>query len=188
MVTTCSIIQCLVDLLDASPVLLVLLPYWTVQFLTSSSVCVTLWWSSVHFFCCWAVYKHVLQSEHADYIETTKEEIIEYSSSLSTVAVIWLDLIAAESAINGADVAKHLSVLLHFKIILSGLWQLAETIAVFSVDVYYYFWLFVCVFTTEIFIEKELTAIDKKPQTDYISIKISTRVWLQCYLISHCRE
>lgn len=30
MVTTCSIIQCLVDLLDASPVLLVLLPYWTV--------------------------------------------------------------------------------------------------------------------------------------------------------------
>lgn len=140
------------------------------------------------FFCCWAVYKYVLQSEHADYIETTKEEIIEYSSSLSTVAVIWLDLIAAESAINGADVAKHLSVLLHFKIILSGLWQLAETIAVFSVDVYYYFWLFVCVFTTEIFIEKELTAIDKKPQTDYISIKISTRVWLQCYLISHCRE
>lgn len=72
-----------------------------------------------------------------------------------------MDLIAAESAINGADVAKHLSVLLHFKIILSGLWQLAETIAVFSVDVYYYFDC-VCVFTTEIFIEKELTAIDKK--------------------------
>lgn len=105
----------------------------------SLSLCYAVMIKCSLFFCCWAVYKHVLQSEHADYIETTKEEIIEYSSSLSTVAVIWLDLIAAESAINGADVAKHLSVLLHFKIILSGLWQLAETIAVFSVDVYYYF-------------------------------------------------
>lgn len=134
MVTTCSIIQCLVDLLDASPVLLVLSNSWRLaQFVLCCDDQV------FTFFCCWAVYKHVLQSEHADYIETTKEEIIEYSSSLSTVAVIWLDLIAAESAIKGADVAKHLSVLLHFKIILSGLWQLAETIAVFSVDVYYYF-------------------------------------------------
>lgn len=49
--------------------------------------------------------KNVPPYESAGSVETTKEQIFQHSSSSCTVAVTCLEFSAAESDINGADVA-----------------------------------------------------------------------------------
>lgn len=49
---------------------------------------------------------HFLRNNSAGSVETTKEEIIQNSSSLCSVAVLSVEFTAVESAMNGADDAK----------------------------------------------------------------------------------